>query len=410
MTATMSTKLLDISYRMTKMNSKENKPVKNEKKCPYAKQCGGCAYIGEEYSSYLAKKKEYVEKLLAPFVKVSRITGMEEPFFYRNKVTCSFGIDAKKHPVSGIYAANSHRIVDVKECLIEDKRAREVLNCVRELVKAFKIRVFDEDTGYGLLRHVMVRVGKTSGQIMVVLVTASPVFPSKQNFCRELLKKCPDITTIVQNVNIRTDSLVLSDKENVFYGKGYIEDELCGKIFRISSRSFYQVNSVQTKNLYSKAIEFAGLSGKEVVFDAYSGIGTIGICASDFAKRVISVELNKDAVKDAVFNAKRNEVKNISFYTDDAGKFMVKMARDKEKADVVFMDPPRTGSSKEFIDSVFSLSPSKVVYISCNPETLARDLKMFKAGGYVAREAESFDMFPFTNHVESVVLLSKVKE
>lgn len=378
-------------------------------KCPYAKQCGGCDFINDEYEKQLLAKKEHVSGLLKPYTAVSKITGMDAPFFYRNKVTCSFGMDKKGHPVSGIYAKDSHRIIDVKECFIEDKKAREIINCVRELVKSFKIRVYDEDTGYGLLRHVMVRIGKTSGEVMVVLVTSSPVFPSKQNFCKELRKRHPEIVTIVQNVNNRTDSLVLSNKENVLFGKGYIEDTLCGKVFRISSRSFYQVNSVQTEKLYSRAIELAGLSGKEIVLDAYSGIGTIGLIAADKAKQVISVELNKDAVRDGIFNAKRNEIKNVTFYNDDAGAFMQKLARDKEKVDVVFMDPPRAGSDKPFIDSIFALSPGKVVYISCNPDTLARDLGMFKKGGYKTVSAECFDMFPFANHVETVVLMSKVK-
>lgn len=376
-------------------------------KCPYASKCGGCDFINEEYEKSLEDKKREVSKLLEPFCKLTKITGMENPLFYRNKVTCSFGMDRKGYPVSGIYAKDSHRIVEVKGCLIEDKTAREVINTVRELIKSFKIRVYDEDTGYGLLRHVMVRVGKTSGQVMVVLVTASPVFPSKQNFCKALRTKHPEITTIVQNVNTRTDSLVLSDKENVLFGKGYIEDTLCGKTFRISSRSFYQVNSEQTENLYDRAIELAGLTGKETVMDAYSGIGTIGLIASDKAGKVISVESNRDAVRDAIANARQNGIKNVTFYNDDAGAFMEKLARDNEKIDTVFMDPPRAGSSDAFIKSIFALSPKKVVYISCNPETLARDLQKFKKGGYHVNSAECFDMFPFSRHVETVCLLSR---
>lgn len=195
---------------------------------------------------------------------------------------------------------------------------------------------------------------------MVVLVTASPVFPSKNNFVKALRKEHPEITTIVANVNNRNTSMVLGDKQQILYGKGYIEDVLCGKTFRISSKSFYQVNPVQTEVLYNKAIEFAGLTGKERVIDAYSGIGTIGMVASDHAGEVISVELNGDAVRDAVFNAKQNKVKNIRFYKEDAGDFMVKMASHKEKADVVFMDPPRAGSDKKFLDSLLRLKPRKL--------------------------------------------------
>ena len=197
------------------------------------------------------------------------------------------------------------------------------------------MRPYNEDTGYGFLRHILVRTGYHTGQIMVVLVTASPVFPSKNNFVKALRKEHPEITTIIANVNNRNTSMVLGDKQQILYGKGYIEDVLCGKTFRISPKSFYQVNPIQTEVLYNKAIEFAGLTGKERVIDAYSGIGTIGMVASDNAGEVISVELNGDAVRDAVFNAKQNKVKNIRFYKEDAGDFMVKMASHKEKADVV---------------------------------------------------------------------------
>jgi len=383
--------------------SEENK----KSRCPVSKKCGGCKYIDTDYNEQLKRKEAYVSGLLKPYVKVSGITGMKNPDHYRNKVSAAFGMDRKHNPISGIYEAKSHRIVEVKECLIEDKKADEIIQTVKGMLKSFKIKVYDEDTGYGLLRHVLVRTGHSTGQIMVVLVTASPVFPSKNNFCKALLAKHPEITTIVQNINYRTDSLVISDKENVLYGKGYIEDILCGKTFRISARSFYQVNPVQTEILYSKAIDYAGLTGKEKVMDAYSGIGTIGIIASDKASRVLSVELNRDAVKDAVNNARKNGIKNIDFYTDDAGAFMEKLARDGEKIDVVFMDPPRQGSSEAFIKSIFTLKPDRVVYVSCGPDSLARDLKLFKAGGYNCQKAECVDMFPHTAHVETVCLMTR---
>lgn len=242
---------------------------------------------------------------------------------------------------------------------------------------------------------------------MVVLVTASPVFPSKNNFVKALREKHPEITTIIQNINGRSTSMVLGEKEHVLFGKGYIEDVLCGHRFRISSKSFYQVNPVQTEKLYNKAMELAALTGSETVLDAYCGIGTIGITASGRAKRVIGVELNKDAVRDAVQNAKRNEIKNIEFYCNDAGRFMSRMDAQGEKLDVVFMDPPRSGSTEEFIHSVAEAGPRKVVYISCGPETLARDLKIFARNGYRAREAWGVDLFPWTGHVETVVLLSR---
>lgn len=267
--------------------------------------------------------------------------------------------------------------------------------------------IYNEDSGYGLLRHVMVRTGFASGEIMVVLVCVSPVFPSKNNFVKALRKLHPEITTIVLNVNDRTDSMVLGKRDIVLFGRGYIEDELCGCTFRISPQSFYQVNPVQTKNLYEKAISLAGLTGNERVMDAYCGIGTIGLIASRDAREVISVELNPDAVRDAVTNAKRNQIKNVSFYQNDAGAFMVSMAEKGEKADVVFMDPPRAGSDEAFLSSVVTLSPKKVVYVSCNPETLARDLRYLTKHGYKAEEAWGYDMFAWSEHVETVVLMSK---
>lgn len=238
----------------------------------------------------------------------------------------------------------------------------------------------------------------------------SPILPSKNNFVKALLKRHPEITTIVVNVNYRSTSMVLGEKEQVIYGKGYIEDMLCGKTFRISPRSFYQVNPVQTEALYTKAMEYAALTGRETVVDAYCGTGTIGIIASDKAKQVIGVELNADAVRDARCNAKINQVRNIWFYQNDAGRFLLEMSSQGVKVDVVLMDPPRSGSSEEFLEAVAHMTPGKVVYISCNPETLGRDMKYLTVKGYRAERAMAVDMFPFTGHVESVVLMSRVEK
>ena len=309
--------------------------------------------------------------------------------------------------ISGIYQEGTHFIVPVDECLIEDQRADAIIRDIRGLLKSFKIKTYNEDTGYGLFRHVLIRTGYHSGQIMVVLVLGSPILPSKNNFVKALRKLHPEITTIVLNVNGQKTSMILGEKETVLYGKGYIEDELCGKTFRISSKSFYQVNPVQTEKLYSKAIELAGLTGKERVIDAYCGIGTIGLIASDKAKEVISVELNSDAVRDAIANAKRNGIKNVRFYNNDAGVFMRQMADAGESADVVFMDPPRSGSDEKFLSSVLTLHPKKIVYVSCDPTTLARDLKYLTKHGYKARRAIPVDMFPATEHCENCVLLER---
>ena len=376
-------------------------------KCNISKKCGGCQFQGIPYKEQLKKKQKKEQSLLGAYGKVCPIIGMENPYYYRNKVHAVFDRDRKGNIISGIYEEGTHRVVPVENCLIEDEKSQEIIRTIRGMLKSFKIRTYDEDTGYGLLRHVLIRRGFSTGEIMVVLVTGSPIFPSKNNFVKALRKEHPEITTIVANVNNRNTSMVLGDKQQILYGKGYIEDVLCGKTFRISSKSFYQVNPVQTEVLYNKAIEFAGLTGKERVIDAYSGIGTIGMVASDHAGEVISVELNGDAVRDAVFNAKQNKVKNIRFYKEDAGDFMVKMASHKEKADVVFMDPPRAGSDKKFLDSLLRLKPKKIVYISCNPETLARDLKHLTGNGYSVRQIQPVDMFPSTGHIETVVLIQR---
>lgn len=380
---------------------------KGQETCPYAKKCGGCTYQGIVYEEQLRQKQQLVNKLLKPFCKVHPIEGMEEPYFYRNKVHAVFHKEKNGAVISGVYEAGSHRVVKVDSCKIEDEKADAIILSIRDLMKSFKIQPYNEDTGYGLLRHVLIRVGKHSGQIMVVLVLGSPILPSKNNFVKALLKLHPEITTIVLNVNNKKTSMVLGEKETVLYGKGYIEDTLCDSVFRISSKSFYQINVTQTEKLYEKAIELAALTGKERVIDAYCGIGTIGIIASKKAGEVIGVELNKDAVKDAIYNAKRNQVKNIRFYANDAGKFMVGMAQSGEKADVVFMDPPRAGSTEEFMSSVITLNPKRVVYVSCNPETQARDLKYMVKHGYKVEEAWPFDLFPWTEHVETIVALHR---
>lgn len=378
--------------------------------CPVAHKCGGCDWIGKSYEWQLTEKKKAAAKLLEPFCKLDGIIGMEEPFYYRNKVHAVFDRDKKGNVISGIYEKNSHRVVSVEHCYIEDRKSGEIIQTIRSLCKSFKIKTYDEDTGYGLLRHVLVRSGYHTGEYMVVLVLGSPIMPSKNNFVKALREKHPEITTVVVNVNDKKTSMILGEKEQVIYGKGYIEDILCQKTFRISPKSFYQVNPMQTEKLYGKAIEYAGLTGTETVVDAYCGTGTIGIIMADHAKEVIGVELNADAVKDARINAKRNQCKNISFYEKDAGEFLVQMAEQNAKADVVVMDPPRAGSDEAFMSSVVKMQPKRVVYVSCNPLTLVRDLKYFTKHGYRVKKAHAVDMFAQTSeHTELVTLLEKVK-
>jgi len=387
----------------------KNKQANEHKQdiCPYAKKCGGCDYQGIPYEKQLAEKQKEMQKLLGGFGKVSPIIGMEEPMYYRNKIHAVFDRDRKGNIISGVYEKNSHRVVNVDSCMIENQKADEIIRTIRKLIKDFKMKVYDEDSGYGLFRHVLIRTGHVSGQILVVLVLASPILPAKNNFIKALRAAHPEITSIVLNVNDRKTSMVLGEREIVLYGKGYIEDTLCGLTYRISPKSFYQVNPIQTEKLYQTAIDFAQLTGKEVVLDAYCGIGTIGMTAAAKAKEVIGVELNKDAVKDAIANAKINDIKNVRFYNKDASDFIVDMAQQNAKCDVIFMDPPRSGSTERFMDCVALLTPKRVVYVSCDPQTLARDLKYMGKKGYRVDKIQPVEMFCYTKHVETVCLLSK---
>ena len=376
-------------------------------KCSVSKKCGSCQYQGVPYKEQLAAKQKRMKKLLGKFANVKPIIRMDDPFYYRNKVHAVFDRDKKGNIICGTYEAKTHKVVPIEECMIEDKISQEIIRTIRDMLKSFRIKTYDEDTGYGLLRHVLVRRGFFTDEIMVVLVIGSPIFPSKNNFVKALRKKYPQITTVVLNVNDKKTSMVLGERDIVIYGKGYIRDTLCGCTFRISPQSFYQVNPVQTEILYKTAIEYAGLGRKETVIDAYCGIGTIGLVAAKRAKNVIGVELNPDAVRDARINAKENKITNARFYQGDAGEFMENMAENGEHADVVFMDPPRTGSDKKFMSSVIKLNPSRIVYISCGPETLARDLEYLTKHGYDVRKIQPVDMFSFTDHCENICLLTK---
>lgn len=375
--------------------------------CPVSRKCGGCQLMNMTYEQQLRFKQATVVKLLSQFHKVGNIIGMENPLHYRNKVQAAFGKTRGGEIISGVYGASTHNIVKTDKCLIEDEKADEIISTVKKLVKSFKLTVYDERNSTGFLRHVLVKHGFSTGEIMVVLVTGTPVFPHKNAFVKELLKYHPEITTVVQNVNNKFTSMVLGDKETVLYGKGHIEDVLCGCRFEISPKSFYQINPVQTEVLYTKALDFAELTGKERVLDAYCGIGTIGIIAAAKSGEVTGVELNPDAVHDAKVNAKINEIGNISFYCADAGDFMVQAKERGEKYDVLFMDPPRAGSDKKFLSCAVAASPKKIVYISCNPETQRRDLLFLVNNGYKVKKIQPVDMFPYTRHVETVCLLSR---
>ena len=388
------------------MEEKREKPQLPEK-CKVWKKCGGCQFQGVPYTEQIKIKQKNMNKLLKKYGNVKPIIGMENPFYYRNKVHAVFDRDKKGNIICGTYEAGTHRVVPVEECMIEDKTSQEIIRAIRDMLKSFRIKTYDEDTGYGLLRHVLVRRGFSTDEIIVVLVVASPIFPSKNNFVKALRKKFPQISTVVLNVNDKKTTMVLGERDIVLYGKGFIRDRLCGCTFRISPQSFYQVNPVQTELLYKTAIEYAGLGRKERVIDAYCGIGTIGLVAAGKAREVIGIELNKNAVRDAIVNARENKITNARFYQGYAGEFMEGMVSEGERADVVFMDPPRTGSTEKFLTSMVKLGPSRIVYISCGPDTLARDLEFLTKHGYVTRKIQPVDMFSFTEHCEVVCLLTK---
>lgn len=387
-------------------NTKQN--IKNGS-CPVYKKCGGCQLQNLTYKQQLEFKQKKVEKLLKKYCNVMPIIGMDAPYHYRNKVQAAFRTTKQGKIISGVYQSGTHHIVSIDSCQIEDEIADKIIVAVRKLLPSFKMTTYNEDTGKGFLRHILVKRGFATNQVMLVLVTGTPVFPSKNNFVKAIRKQFPQITTIVLNVNPHRTNLVLGDNQKVLYGKGYIEDILCGCKFRISPKSFYQINPIQTEVLYNTAMDFAQLKGNEIVLDTYCGIGTIGIVAAKRgAGRVIGVELNPDAVRDAVVNAKANELKNIRFFKGDAGEFMYEVANEDEKPDIVFMDPPRAGSDERFLSSLIKMSPKTVVYISCNPETMARDLEyLTKNSDYKVHKIQPVDMFPHTAHVECVALISK---
>lgn len=372
--------------------------------CAVYRKCGGCQLRNMAYEDQLRYKQGKVIRLLGKFGRIDKILGMDEPYHYRNKVQAAFARN-RKGIISGVYQSGSGKIVPVDLCMIEDEKADEIIVTVRRLLGSFKLTVYDARTMRGFLRHVLVRRSFATGQIMVVLVSGTSNFPCKNDFVKELIKAHPDITTVIHNVNKKSLNLTLGRESSILYGNGKIEDVLCGCKFRISAASFYQVNPIQTEKLYSMAVEYMGLTGDETVVDAYCGTGIIGIIAASKARRVIGVELNGDAVKDARENAELNGIKNIEFYKGDASLFMEEMAEENIRADVVIMDPPRAGSTVKFMSAAVKLSPKRIVYVSCNPETLARDLNYLTKNGYAVKRITPVDMFPHTDHCECCVQL-----
>ena len=374
----------------------------------YKLKCGGCPLLNQPYPDQLKHKQQLEQRLLGRFAPVSPVLGQAEPWHYRNKAIATFATGPRGRLTCGIYAAGTHRVLPYTDCLLQDTVINQTIAAVLEAARACRWPAFEEDRGTGLLRHVLVRRGKTSGQVLVVLVTAQENLPGSRNFVKALREKAPWVTSVVQNCNPRRTSAVLGSDVRTLYGPGKITDTLCGLQFAISPRSFYQVNPEQTEVLYAKAIEFAALTGKETVIDAYCGIGTIGLCAAGRAKQVIGVERNPDAVRNACANAAANKINNARFICADATDWMRAAAQPNSglpHPDVVFLDPPREGSTPACIDAVAAMKPKRVVYVSCNPETLARDLTHLTRRGWKALKIQPVDMFPHTEHVETVCQL-----
>ena len=394
--------------RILKESSNRIKP-----ECGIYNKCGGCSLLHIKYQEQLDMKTRLVENLFFEtfnkYYKVYPTLGMKNPYHYRNKNQIAFRNvkGGKSRIASGFYEANSHRLVEYETCLVQDELSDKIVGIIKELMIKMRYNAFDEDKGNGLIRHVLIKRSSSTKEVMVVIVTGSEIFPGCQNFVKALTSRCKDITTVIQNVNNRKTSAVLGDKEKILYGKGFITDILLGKKFKISSKSFYQINSQQCEVLYTKAIELANLSKNDILFDAYSGVGTIGLIASDKVAKVISVELVKDAVQDAIFNAKMNNIKNVHFFCDDASNFMKNMAVKKEKVDVLIMDPPRKGSDERFLNATIKLSPKKIIYISCDPRTQVIDLLTLLNNNYQITAIQPVDMFPHTGHIENIVCLIK---
>ena len=374
-----------------------------EKPCPIARECGACARIHTPYDQQLAAKQALVEELFDDVADeacvLSPIAGMDDPWRFRNKIASPFA-PAKRRGrakaggpaiLCGMYAPGTHRIVEVVSCPVEHECGRRIVQAVRGIMRKHGMQAYDEDAQTGFVRYVLVRVAHASGEVLVTVVTAQREFPGAKGFARELVRRCPEVTTVVQNVNGRATNAILGSEEHVLYGPGFIIDQLCGLSFRISSQSFYQVNPQQADVLYHRAVELAGGTGQgagsavePLIVDAYCGTGTIGLVdAAAFPHaRIVGVEKVASAVKDARQNAAHNGIQNAEFHAQDAGEYLARLAAEGCVPDVLFLDPPRAGASEQFLQAVAACKPQRVVYISCNPHTQVRDVRMLVKAGY----------------------------
>lgn len=378
--------------------------------CPLYQDCGGCQLQHLNYAAQLKWKRQQVVDAVERIGKLNGVEvfdtlGMENPLRYRNKMQFPVG-RGKGGLIVGCYARGSHKIIDTASCPIQNAGNDKILNAVRTVAEKFKLQPYDEDTHKGFLRHVMGRVG-SSGEMMIVLVTASPNFPNAKNFVRALCNELPEVTSIQQNVQTFRNNVILGRDTKVLYGKPTIHDAIGGLNFNISARSFFQVNTAQAEVLYRTALDFANLRGNETVIDAYCGTGTIGLFMARKARKVIGVEVVSSAVADAIKNARENKIRNAEFITGDAVKILPRLFDAGTYAEVVIVDPPRSGCDKKVLETFAAMEPEKIVYVSCNPATLARDLKILDDLGYRTKKIQPVDMFPFTSHVEAVAQIFK---
>ncbi len=376
--------------------------------CFICQECKCCSGQQESYEMTVNKKQMRLEELLGQFCNVQPLLTMEKPVHYKNKVQRIFHHERNGAPICGYFSPEESSVIKVENCYIEDEKSQAIIDSIKGLLKSFKIKTYDTRTGYGLLRYVTVRHGYETGEIMVVLVLSSMIMPSKNNFVKALRKLHPEIDTILINENYRNTGSVYGEKETTIFGKGFILDTLCGKTFRISTKSNYPLNPVQSKKVYDTILSWCEFTGNELVLDAYCGIGTIGILASDFVRKVISVESKPEIVRDAISNIRRNRIKNVDVYTNDATEFVLQVAQsEKTPIDVAIVDPPYIGSGTPFIHALLEANPKKIVYVSRNPVCLAKEIKLLENGGYQVQKAVGVDILPWTEHVETIVLLSR---
>ena len=391
------------------MEITEASPYRVEPECPIYKECGGCQLQHMSYKGQLKAKEKQVSDVLQRIgklknVKVHPVIGMENPWRYRNKAQVPIG-EHEGGLIGGFYQQRSHQIIDMKACIIQQEKNDEVVKGVKEICNINGVRAYDEQKHKGELRHIMARYGLKSGEVMVVLVTRTNELTGKKKIIEEIVKRIPGVKSIVQNINSKKTNVIFGDETKVLWGEEVIYDSIGNIKFAISARSFYQVNPEQTKVLYEKALEYADLTGKENVIDAYCGIGTISLFLAQKARNVYGVEIVPEAIEDAKKNAELNGISNVEFAVGEAETVIPEWYENGVVADVLVVDPPRKGCDDKLLQTIINMKPKKVVYVSCNPATLARDLRVLEDGGYQTVEVQPVDMFPQTMHVECVAQL-----